>query len=324
MNPQNSRQDASYLRQFVPRNEYQQPQRGNNHTINTFYTRDTNTNNSRRPRRTIQTIFVETDGSYDPSNVPMTPSLAAMTPRSRSVTIGQILLARALVSEVIGDRDCTPLSHKEVEAASTPRVFLSSDEEYASSPNTVSKLPRSPPIAPMSTPSPRIAAPSPNSARKLSKEDFQALVNARVKKSISERNAPTRVESEKNTPAPKKASNRFNTVYMTPGGQTIAFKNTGKNTPPTPKFGGESTKKAADVEWSAYEAVHGPVHVSPEIRPHTWRVTPAHCTNHSQPLWSEALPHPPPITIMPFESFKLGQPHASAYAHDDLKFGNGF
>lgn len=265
----------------------------------------------------------------------MTPSLAAMTPRSRSVTIGQILLARALVSEVIGDRrNCAPLSHKEVEAAPTPREATSrhipsAHKEFVSSPNTVSKLPPSPPIisvamSPKYAPSPRIPAPSPNSAKKLSKEEFQALVNARVNKSISQRNAQSAKALPEKRPEPvKKVTNRFNTVYMTPGGQTIAFKDTGKNTPPTPKFGGGgSTKKPVDVEWSAYEAVHESL--SPELRPvqsSSWRVTPAHCDHDA--VWPNT--NLPRISTNTMDSLFLDQPQVGAYPDGfELQFGSGF
>lgn len=275
-----------------------------------------------RASRSIQPNFVNNDGTYDVEKIPMTPSLAAMTPRSRSVTIGQILLARALVSDVIGDRrNCAPLSHSEVEAAPTPRApareVPSMDTGFVSSPNTVSKLPRTPPIVPVAASptfvsSPRAPAPSPNSAKKLSKEDFQALVNARVNKSISQRNAQVKYEK---VPEPKKVNNRFNTVYMTPGGQTIAFKNTGKNTPPTPKFG-SSAKKPVDVEWSAYEAVHESV--SPEMRPQSWRVTPAH--SESTVIWSQSIP--PPINSS-MSSLSLGQRQGAYPDRYELQFGTG-
>jgi hypothetical protein len=299
----------------------------------------TTNNNPSRPQRRIQTsLMIPDDGNYDVDKIPMTPSLASMTPRSRSVTIGQILLARALVSEVLGERDFAPLSHKEVDAAPTPRHMNKPREDgYVSSPNTVSKLPRSPPIVPTAPtvavpaipPSPKLAAPSPNSASKLSKEEFQALVNARVKRSIMQRNVqPPATVPEKQLEPSKKATNRFNTVYRTPGGQTIAFKDTGKNTPPTPRFGGESSSRPVDVEWSAYEAVHQ----SPEIRPvssQTWRVTPAH-SERSEPLWSEKV-IPPSINrdyhaASTLNSFYLNRPQEANVTSQsfELKFGSGF
>ena len=56
------------------------------------------------------------------SNLPMTPSLAALTPRSQALTIGQILLARALVSDALGEYDMSPISHRSLAPAPTPRV----------------------------------------------------------------------------------------------------------------------------------------------------------------------------------------------------------
>jgi hypothetical protein len=61
--------------------------------------------------------------AYDASNLPMTPSLAALTPRTRALTVGQILLARALVSDALGEfeTDFSPLSHRALTQAATPR-----------------------------------------------------------------------------------------------------------------------------------------------------------------------------------------------------------
>lgn len=260
-----------------------------------------------RPTRSIQKGPLKFD-KLDMDNVPMTPSLAALTPRTRSLTIGQILLARALVSEVIGGNDRAPLSRKELEGVPTPRApNLSSDEEFLPSPRTVSSLPRSPPLQPQEPPHVDIPAPSPSSAMKLSKEEFQALVNARVNRSISQRLSTASFPTAKPAPAPKK--DRFSTVYRTPGGQTISFKHTGKNTPPTPRYGGEKVAAAVDVEWSAYEAVHGPqTGTSQRHDDSTWRVTPAHIERTSESLWSSTAvsssSHNPSSYSQKFGSFE--------------------
>ena len=159
----------------------------------------------------------------------------------------------------------------------------------------------------------------------LSKEEFQALINARVQHSVSERAAAlaaynasaekAQVDAEAARANREAATlTRYSAVYRTPSGQAIrfdppkrasptkvspplpppthasaggasstsntvggtAFSTPGtpswgvneaerrqeeqqrlRNTPPTPKFGaGKSIQRAADVQWSFYEAVH--------------------------------------------------------------------
>jgi len=296
--------------------------------------------NEGRPSRSIKKN-PQIKMGVEMNNVPMTPSLAALTPRTRSLTIGQILLARALVSEVTGGKIQAPLSRKELEGAPTPRRKVSSDDEYNLSPRTVSALPRSPPLQPQPQPPPppppaSLVAPSPKSAKKLSKEEFQALVNARVNRSISQRRcAPVVVKPS----APKKLD-RFSTVYRTPGGQTISFKQTGKNTPPTPKFGGEKVAAAVGVEWSAYEAVHEPQEGTDTSDP-TWRVVPAHAERDkpNEKMWAPGNSNPwsfsaqstkDYLSQMSFEEFELGQHDVTHEEQSeeseefDIKFGFGF
>ncbi len=67
----------------------------------------------------------------------------------------------------------------------------------------------------------------------------------------------------------RRSMTRFNAVYRTPGGQAISFKDSGKNTPPTPKFGGDRVGAAVDVEWGAYEAVYAS---SPPLASRSWQV----------------------------------------------------
>jgi hypothetical protein len=122
-------------------------------------------------------------------------------------SIGQILLARALVCNVLGEYDGTPLSTHTLEVPSTPHEAASAKGaapprpvEFPHQPSqrppppssaSCPGFPRTMPPSPPERVSPRAALsaqgpsvtppletklpppPSPNSARKLSKEDFQ-------------------------------------------------------------------------------------------------------------------------------------------------------
>lgn len=318
--------------------------------------------------------------------LPMTPSLLAMTPNSRALSVGQILLARALVSDILGEElDMSVLSSRTLNGGGENKEELAKEEQQEEkgsdtsfrpsrahnnfsnerfvlpSPRTVVRAPILSPTAITSReaagdgvapsegraddkcqnsdgkiagsseeedreevaigarakkaivaagngnlkPVHEVVATSsslsPNSATLLSKSELQKLINARVSRSISERSNgqispdglrgnlrrnssnPTRkstlnaassssstqiggnggfgriVTAEEVAAAAKREKrrlNRFNAVYRTSSGQTISFKDSGKNTPPTPTFGGDRIGAAVDVEWSAYEAVY--------------------------------------------------------------------
>ena len=324
------------------------------------------------------------------NELPMTPSLLAMTPNSRALSVGQILLARALVSDILGEElDMSVLSSRTLNGGSEDKEELAREEQQAQqqqeeeegsgislrpfrahnnfrnerfglpSPRTVVRAPILSTAAIASreaavdgaapsegrpdgkcwnsdgkiagsseeedgeevatgakkaaivaagngnlTPVHEVAtssALSPTSAKLLSKSELQKLINARVSRSLSKRSNgqispdglrgnlqrsssnPTRnptsnaassslsthiggsggfgriVTAEEVAAAArreKRRLNRFTAVYRTSSGQTISFKDSGKNTPPTPTFGGDRIGAAVDVEWSAYEAVY--------------------------------------------------------------------
>lgn len=241
-------------------------------------------------------------------SLPMTPALASMTPKSQAITIGQILLARALVSDIlgVGNEEFEPLSTSVLAAlpSPSPSAFIckapAAKEAHqnssiaGASPRSVHKLPKTPPLRPvdsstsplslpLSQPLPPPIVPSPDSAKKLSKEDFQALINARVSRSISERKAQLKLwedeqkqkqEQEQERQISKGATkrrelDRYSAFYRTPGGQPISFAAKALNTPPTPRFGGDIPRAAATVDWGAYEAVHQTLPAAPTVGPAT-------------------------------------------------------
>lgn len=252
----------------------------------------------------------------------------ALTPRSRSLTAGQLLLARALAFDALGEgvdpsneaqlrelqRMPVPLPPSDGKAR-TEHVDLEQDasrpaagEPEQDSPRTVSDPPISPPLAPApdlptaspiklplqaTTPlppavntapsfvppppcppasSPRARAesevvmvpekapaeltPSPRSIRKMSKDELQALINARAKARAVHRPVVITTTSAACAPPPPPAVNRFTTKYRTPTGQEIKFMDQAINSPPTPRFGAGPGHKAVDVLWKRYDCVH--------------------------------------------------------------------
>jgi len=294
-----------------------------------------------------------------------------MTPRTRSMSAGQLILARALAFDALNEVDDTPNSRKSIEVdvatpemrdalamnaaekaaeeaanelpppppatagAKSPRMggshMLDTDSE-GGSPRTVAKPPGTPPaygalpgpafkdisvgvnLSPVKTteedppslPSLEQPAPSPRAVSSLGKTDLQALINARIKNSMSNRktfNPPANsavpagaIQTEYGLiapPSPPRSpkADRFNTKYLSPGGQTINFTSRAVNTPPTPKFQGKK-KVVADVKWDSYDLIYG-VEVGPDghntIYPkskETWEVVPK---EDKAGVWERAL-----------------------------------
>ena len=160
----------------------------------------------------------------------------------------------------------------------------------------------------------------------LGKTDLQALINARIKNSMSNRktfnpsvssNGPAgAIQTEyglivPTSPPRSPKADRFNTKYLSPGGQTINFTTCAVNTPPTPKFQGKK-KGVADVKWDSYDLVYG-VAAGPDGKTTnypktkestTWEVSYALDTiSHST-----RLPHPtPPPPTLPQVQPKEGK-----------------
>mmetsp|Transcript_87004 Transcript_87004/g.246721 ORF Transcript_87004/g.246721 Transcript_87004/m.246721 type:complete len:413 (+) Transcript_87004:413-1651(+) len=273
----------------------------------------------------------------DPEDLGKSPTSMAMSPRTRSISQGQLVLAREVVFNALNEIDHTPNSRKSVEmdaaspsiraalamnaaeaqegkdtpppppatGAKSPRMggALDTDSE-GGSPRTVTKPPGTPPygalpgqaskalepksrsistasvdvspvkLADSSPPSPppiKAPAPSPRAVSSLGKTDLQALINARIKNSMSNRktfnpsvssNGPAgAIQTEHGlivpaSPPRSPKADRFNTKYLSPGGQTINFTTRAVNTPPTPKFQGKK-KGVADVKWDSYDLVYG-------------------------------------------------------------------
>ena len=57
-----------------------------------------------------------------PEDLPLTPTSLAMTPRTRSVSAGQLILARALAFDALDEYDDTPNSRKSMEMQQPPSV----------------------------------------------------------------------------------------------------------------------------------------------------------------------------------------------------------
>ena len=255
----------------------------------------------------------------DPNDVPLTPSSMALTPRTRSISAGQLLLARALAFEAMDEIDDTPLSRKSVEVSPSREASKAAEEAAAAaaaaavleleaeeekyeqdeedededddddegaefvtfgsvgdadgdglwppaprtpskdlnadgSPRTVSQTPPSPPTQslknsqlaleesplqrsisdpsglppPAETGEPSKSWPmrmSPKSASKLDKQDLQALINARIERSISERKKAATSPTTPSMITPLKPNlapplDRFHTRWVSLGRRT--------------------------------------------------------------------------------------------------------
>ena len=158
--------------------------------------------------------------------------------------------------------DVSPLKAPDVAPPSPPAIVIS-EETLASNVEAQAADPPPPP------------APSPRAVSSLGKNDLQALINARMKNSMSNRKTfdPQTTSSTGPPgavmtafgmvapPSPPRSPkvDRFNTKYLSPGGQTINFTTRAVNTPPTPKFTGGKKAAAAvsDVKWDAYTGAPG-------------------------------------------------------------------
>ena len=196
-----------------------------------------------------------------------------MTPRTREASIGQILFARALVSNITDEPDNKPLSSRELD----PTLPLKH------SPNSVAEASiHEGGSVPTRSPDP------PKPARKRTKAELQELINQRVQRSIAARKSGKRASP----PArPKRRVDRYSSTYVSPSGQPIAFKSTGVNTPPTPRY--KNSSVPVEVDWGYYGAVYPDRHRPPANSSEDWNVVvPAHNTKKQQCPWESMLSVP--------------------------------